>query len=109
MDGRFGRVLISNKYCPYVFINISLDNRQKTPNILIFSSCIVLVPLFQCTKKRMARKGFYWWFQVEIMCWKASKDQNWKAFIAKGIINLLFYPMFTFKIMLMGCPQFGSP
>ena len=25
---------------------------------------------------------------VEIMCWKASKDQNWKAFIAKGIINL---------------------
>ena len=57
----------------------------------------------------MARKGFYWWFKVEIMCWKASKDQNWKAFSAKGIINLLFYPMFTFKIMLMGCPQFGSP
>ena len=57
----------------------------------------------------MVGKGFYWWFKVEIMCWKASKDQNWKAFIAKGIINLLFYPMFTFKIMLMGCPQFGSP
>ena len=42
------------------------------------------------------------------MCWKASKDQNWKAFTAKGI-NLLFYPMFPFKIMHMGCPEFRSP
>ena len=46
---------------------------------------------------------------VEIMCWKASKDQNWKAFTSKGIINLLFYPMFPFKIMLKGCPHFRSP
>ena len=63
MDGRSGKALISNNYCPYVFMNISLDNRQKTPNILIFSSCVVLVPLFQCTKKRMARKGFYRWLK----------------------------------------------
>ena len=46
---------------------------------------------------------------VEIMCWKASKDQNWKAFTTKGIINLLFYPMFPFKIRLKGCPHFRSP
>ena len=31
--------------------------------LLIFSSCAVLVPLFQCTKKRMARKGFCWCFK----------------------------------------------
>ena len=46
---------------------------------------------------------------VEIVCWKASKDQNWKAFTAKSIIKLLFYPMFPFKIILIGCPQFRSP
>ena len=58
----------------------------------------------------MARKGFIGGLKaVEIMCWKASKDQKWQAFITKGIINLLFYPMFPFKIMLMGCPQFKSP
>ena len=27
-----------------------------TPNLVIFSSSAILVPLFQCTKKRMARK-----------------------------------------------------
>ena len=37
---------------------------------------------------------------VEIICWKESKDQNWKAFTAKGIINLLFYPMFPFKLCI---------
>ena len=46
---------------------------------------------------------------VEIMCWKASKDKNWRALTAKGIINLLFNPMFPFKIMHMGCPEFRSP
>ena len=37
---------------------------------------------------------------------KAVEIMGWKAFTAKGIINLLFYPMFPFKIMLMGCPHF---
>ena len=91
-------------------MNISLDNRKRAPNLLIFSSNVALVPLFQCTKKRTARKGFIGGLKaVEIMCWKASKDQKWQAFITKGIINLLFYPMFPFEIMLMGCSHFRSP
>jgi len=58
----------------------------------------------------MARKGFCWCFNgSRNHVLEASKDQNWKAFTAKGIINLLFYPMFPLKIMLMGCPHFRSP
>ena len=65
---------------------------------------------FNVPKKEWQEKVFIGSLEaIEIMCWKASKDQNWKAFTAKGIINLLFYPMFPFKIMLMGCPQFRSP
>ena len=74
-------------------MNSSLDNRQRAPNLLIFSSCAVLVPLFQCTQKEWQEKVF-----VGVL--KAIDIMGWKAFTAKGIINLLFYPCFHSKLCL---------
>ena len=73
VDRRFDKALISSNHCPRVFMNSSLDNRQSAPNLLIFSSCVVLVPLFQCTQKRMARKGFCW-------CFKGSRNHGLESF-----------------------------
>ena len=43
---------------------------------------------FNVPKNEWREKDFGVLKAVEIMCWKASKDQNWKDFTAKGIINL---------------------
>ena len=89
------------------FMNISLNNRQQTLNLVLFSSCSILVPWFQCTKKEWQDNFFVGVLKaVEIMCWKEGKHWNGKFLLPKGILIYCSIPccFLPFRIRLLGCP-----
>ena len=82
-------------------MNSSLDNRQRAPNPLIFSSCAVLVPLFQCMIKEWQEKVFVGALMaVEIMCWKQVKIKIGKLLLPKVLLIYCFILCFHSKLCL---------
>ena len=90
-----------------LFMNISLDSRQRTLNLILFSFCTILVPSFQCTKKRMARQSTLLVFEKQQKsCSRNQVNIETGSFYSQSIsiycsIPFCFLP---FRIRLLGCP-----